>query len=292
MLMTDSNQYAANMDGIHALGAGMCMASGGAKAIEGGNFRIFEGMMSDSEVVLRLGTEVTDIFPLDSAAEAPLFRVHTNRTEVNDVEPFDQIFYAAPWVHEPRDRSAFHTLRTSLAEPIPEQIYVHLYVTLLTTTRTYPAPSFFGLPDDTILPSMIHTSGLTSRTTAGHPPPRFQSISWLGETFPGSGEYVVKIFSLTYLKDKILREMIGEEPGWLVRKQWDAYPVLAPIASYAPVEPVNGVQYLAALEPWISTMETQTLSGREAVARVVEDWWGLGMGDCKGGADAWDWSCE
>ena len=136
MLMTDSNQYAANMDGIHALGAGMCMASGGAKAIEGGNFRIFEGMMSDSEVVLRLGTEVsplvsswsgkrqsrfqvTDIFPLDSAAEAPLFRVHTNRTEVNDVEPFDQIFYAAPWVHEPRDRSAFHTLRTSLAEPIP-----------------------------------------------------------------------------------------------------------------------------------------------------------------------------
>lgn len=39
-------------------------------------------------------------------------------------------------------------------------------------------------------------------------------------------------------------------------------------------------------------METQTLSAREAVARVVQDWWGLGYGECKGGADAWDWSCE
>ena len=39
-------------------------------------------------------------------------------------------------------------------------------------------------------------------------------------------------------------------------------------------------------------METQTLSAREGVARVVEDWWGLGYAECKGGADAWDWTCE
>ena len=38
-------------------------------------------------------------------------------------------------------------------------------------------------------------------------------------------------------------------------------------------------------------METQTLSGREAVARVVKDWWGLGMGECRGRSDAWDWTC-
>ena len=42
----------------------------------------------------------------------------------------------------------------------------------------------------------------------------------------------------------------------------------------------------------MTSMETQTLSAREAVARVVEDWWGMGMGECRGGADAWDWSCE
>jgi prenylcysteine oxidase/farnesylcysteine lyase len=38
-------------------------------------------------------------------------------------------------------------------------------------------------------------------------------------------------------------------------------------------------------------METQTIAAREAVARVVQEWWGLGLGECRGGADAWDWSC-
>jgi len=37
-------------------------------------------------------------------------------------------------------------------------------------------------------------------------------------------------------------------------------------------------------------METQTLSAREAVARVVNRWWGLGLGECKSG-DAWDLTC-
>lgn len=41
----------------------------------------------------------------------------------------------------------------------------------------------------------------------------------------------------------------------------------------------------------ISSMETQTISAREAVARVVEDWWGMGLGECRGGSDAWDWTC-
>jgi len=165
-------------------------------------------------------------------------------------------------------------------------------VTLFTTTRPHALPSFFGLADSATIPTTILTTGYTARTSAGVPPPRFQSVTWHGETAPGSGEYVVKIFSVTYVTDRFITELIGEEPGWLLRKEWDSYPVLKPIASYAEVEPVKGVQYLAALEPWVSTMETQTLSAREAVARVVQDWWGIGYGECRGGADAWDWSCE
>jgi len=64
---------------------------------------------------------------------------------------------------------------------------------------------------------------------------------------------VVKIFSLRYLKDKIIQDIIGEEPTWLLRKEWDSYPVLKPVERYAPVEPIRGLQYLAALEPWVST---------------------------------------
>lgn len=131
--------------------------------------------------------------------------------------------------------------------------YVRLHVTLLTTTRPRPLPSFFGLPDNTVLPTTILTTAVTARSTRQTPPPRFQSISWHGETLPGSGEYVVKIFSLRYLKDKIIQDIIGEEPTWLLRKEWDSYPVLKPVERYAPVEPIRGLQYLAALEPWVST---------------------------------------
>ena len=64
---------------------------------------------------------------------------------------------------------------------------------------------------------------------------------------------MVKIFSLTYLTDRFIHSIIGEDPSWLFRKEWDSYPVLSPISAYAPVEPVAGVQYLAAQEPWVST---------------------------------------
>lgn len=182
--------------------------------------------------------------------------------------------------------------------------YARLHITLLATSRLTVHPSFFGLPNDTTIPQTILTSGLTARTRRdtspdadAYPAPPFQSISWHGETLPGSGEYIVKIFSKTLLSDDFLRSLLDEEPTWVLRKEWDAYPALSPLTTYPPVEPVSGVQYLAALEPWVSTMETQTLSAREAVARVVQRWWGLEYGECEGAdgqqdTDAWDWSCE
>lgn len=36
-------------------------------------------------------------------------------------------------------------------------------------------------------------------------------------------------------------------------------------------------------------METQTISAREAVARVVNDWWDLSPGEC--GKTSWDYTC-
>ncbi len=42
----------------------------------------------------------------------------TSRSEIDDSQPFDQIFYAAPWYNSPRDRG-FHSLEPHLMEPIP-----------------------------------------------------------------------------------------------------------------------------------------------------------------------------
>ncbi|ORX34627.1 Prenylcysteine lyase-domain-containing protein [Kockovaella imperatae] len=286
--------YASNMVDIHALGAAVSMATGGAKAVEGGNYRIFEEMVKESGARTRLGEEVFDILPQHQLGETPAFEVRSRilaTGEEHHEGSFDQVFYAMPWYHSSKDYG-LHGLQTHAVEKVEYQRYVHLFVTYFTTTRDRPVPSFFGLPEGVAVPNTILTSSVAAQQDSSIPPPRFQSITWHGETKPGSGEYIVKVFSQTYLKDHFIRSMIDEEPSWLVRKEWNSYPELRPRTEWPPVEPVKGVQYLASLEPWISTMETQTLSAREAVARVVYDWWGLGYGECKGGADAWDWSCE
>lgn len=38
-------------------------------------------------------------------------------------------------------------------------------------------------------------------------------------------------------------------------------------------------------------METQTLSAREAVARIVQKWWALGLGECRAVSESWDMTC-
>jgi hypothetical protein len=47
------------MDMIHALGASVSMATGGAKAVQGGNWRIFEAMLKNASATMHLGTTVS-----------------------------------------------------------------------------------------------------------------------------------------------------------------------------------------------------------------------------------------
>ena len=127
-----------------------------------------------------------------------------------------------------------------------EQPYVHLHVTLIATSKTSPDPGFFGMAVGTKVPNTILTPSSANGTD-------FNSITWHGETRPGSGEYTVKIFSMQKLDDDFLQRMLGEEPTWILRKEWDSYPELGPISSYAPVEPIKGFHYLGAMESWVST---------------------------------------
>lgn len=139
---------------------------------------------------------------------------------------------------------------TIIADTPRPQSYTHLHVTLFTTSQPRPDPRFFGLPLGTVLPGFILTSAYLSRKSES--PPTFHSIGWHGETYPGSGEYAVKVFSMDYLDDDFLAGLAGETPSWVYRKEWDAYPRMEPIRTYAPVEPYKGFHYLAGLEPWIS----------------------------------------
>lgn len=229
-------QYASDLDVIHALGASVSLATDDAVAVEGGNWRIFDAFLNDAKADVRLNTVVKDI-----ELEGDQFRVVTDTTD----EVYDQVFFAAPWASSPISRS----LEKHFDEKIPAQEYIHLHTTFATTKTDHPDPAYFGFADGAKIPSHVFTTGWTAREE-GTPPPPFQSISYQRTI---NGERVVKIFSLGPIDDEHLERIFGEKPSWVFRKVWESYPLLRPIAAYAPVEPIRGLHYLASLEPWVST---------------------------------------
>ncbi|KAL1412043.1 hypothetical protein Q8F55_003040 [Vanrija albida] len=228
--------YASDLDVIHALGASVSLATDGAVAVEGGNWRIFDAFLKDAKADVRLDTVVTDI-----ELEGDQFRVVTADT----ADVYDQVFFAAPWASSPISRK----LEKHFDEAIPPQEYVRLHTTFATTKTSHPDPAYFGLTNDSRIPSHVFTTGWTAREE-GTPDPGFQSISYQRHI---GDERVVKIFSLGHIDDEHLERIFGHKPSWVLRKVWESYPVLRPIAAYAPVEPIKGLHYLASLEPWVST---------------------------------------
>jgi len=106
-------------------------------------------------------------------------------------------------------------LPSSLAEQIPEQPYVHLHVTLLSTTSATPNPKYFGLPSSSEVPRMILTTSQGKRE--GGIEPEFNSLTYHG--LIREGEWAVKIFSDHELSDAWLNEMFQDKIGWIYRKE-------------------------------------------------------------------------
>lgn len=242
--------------------------------IIGGNNQLFQAMLHSSGADVRLSTEVSDV----AAAPNGGYVVSSSNSPGNDT--FDEVFWGNPWHLSPVAKSLeFET-------PIPAQEYVKVHVTFVSTTASGPNPAYFkqGARE---MGGTIMTTG--QRARAGGTGPSFQVI--LPQYVFPWGETVFQLFSHDALADAELRDLFGDTIAWTHRKEWDAYPLLRPTGSYPPVEPRAGFHYLAAMEPWLSTMETQTISAREAVARAVEGWWGLGLAQCAG-ASSWDLACE
>lgn len=119
-----------------------------------------------------------------------------------------------------------------------KQPYVHLHVTLLTTTSPSLNASYFSLPPSSSIPSTILTTLSTHRTDPSSPRPEFNSITYHGETAEGSGEWVVKIFSESRREEGWLEEVFGGRVGWVLRKEWEAYPLSVFFQPSHPVSPL------------------------------------------------------
>ncbi|KAI0777409.1 FAD/NAD(P)-binding domain-containing protein [Trametes elegans] len=272
--------YGQNSDKIHAL-EGLCsVAADGGVSVKGGNWKIFESFVKESGANAFLNTTVTAISR--DSADSP-FVVETASSLEN--RSYRAVILAAP----------FHQTAIKVGPAIaqvPEQPYVHLHVTLLSTSSPTPNPAYFKLGSSDKTPTTVLTTynGVRER---GGAEPEFNSLSYHGaiagqdgtayKNAQGEGEWVVKIFSKARVEDEWLKNMFDGKVGWVLRKEWDAYPVLPPTITFPPVKLAEGLYYVNAFEPLISTMETETIASRNVVDLLLQEQFQAGI--CKPAED-------
>ena len=186
------------------------MAANGASGIKGGNFLIFEQFLNRSGANVYLNTPVSS-FAAKSGEQSQLWSVKSARGTVD----YKSVILAAPF------HSTGIKFPSSLVEQIPAQPYVHLHVTLLTTTSPSPNPEYFGLPASTQVPRMILTTNETAR--AGGAKLDFNSLTYHG--LVREGEWAVKIFSDHEITDGWLDNMFQGKVGWVLRKQVSSFTI-------------------------------------------------------------------
>ncbi|KAF5355736.1 hypothetical protein D9756_004026 [Leucocoprinus leucothites] len=252
--------YGQNVDFIHAL-EGLCsLATDGAAGVEGGNFQIFEEFIKRSGASVNLNTTVTSILP---KRDSQNWTVTTSQGR----QDYTAIILAAPF------HSSDITVPQAISQKIPKQPYVRLHVTLLTTTLEYPNPEYFALSPSAKPARMMLTTYENVRKEGKAP--EFNSLSYHG--LIQEGEWAVKIFSRQRISDEWLAEVFNDQVGWVFRKEWDAYPKLPPTASFPPVKLDKGFYYVNSFEPFISTMETETVSSRNIVDLLLKEEFNTGI---------------
>ncbi|KAK0506014.1 Prenylcysteine lyase-domain-containing protein [Armillaria luteobubalina] len=242
--------YGQNVDAIHALEGAVSMAAGDAAGIQGGNYQIFEAFLRASNASVYLDTN-----PYASASQS--WTVESDQGS----KTYKAVLLAAPF------HSTGMTLSPFLTSQVPEQPYVRLHVTLLSTTSPSIDPEYLNLPPTATPPSMLLTTYDGARN--GGKEPEFNSISYHGKI--SDDEWVVKVFSQERKSDEWLRKVFRGQIGWVHRKEWDAYPVLPPTTSFPPVKLDVGFYYINAFEPFISTMETETIASRNVVDLMLNE---------------------
>ncbi|KAG8731551.1 hypothetical protein FRC11_003763, partial [Ceratobasidium sp. 423] len=155
----------------------------------------------------------------------------------------------------------------------PKVNYLHLHVTLLTTTTPSLLPTYFKVDNSSALPGTVLT------TAEYGSKPQFNSIRYQAKIERnGKTEYVVKIFSPGEISDDTLATLFGKGSiGWVFRKEWDAYPYYPPRSDFPPIKLDKGLYYVNSMEGLFSTMETETISSRNVVDLLSTELLGSGL---------------
>ena len=273
--------YAQNLEQIHGLESLVCLAAEGAMSVEGGNWRIFDGMLRESGAQIRLNTSATSITKQWDNS----YMITTTGTDATGISSeseahYDDVILAAPF--------QMTGLKVSGPSRLPEEIpYVHLHVTLLTSKHRL-SPAYFKLPETRSVPEIV----LTTLPTTREPQVPFFSLSTLRtinntSTIPPRKEYAYKIFSHAPVTPDLLARLFGfstsadeialiskEDISWSHIKMWQSYPYLHPRVTFEDLYLDENFLYTSGIESFISTMETSALMGKNAAKLITEKWSG------------------
>ena len=133
---------------------------------------------------------------------------------------YDAVIIAAPY------HTSGISLPNDLSSLIPPQPYIHLHVTLLTTTAKTPDPEYFGSQPGSKIPTTILTS--FDGVREGGKAPEFNSLTYHGQAkiagnethdAQNTGEWSAKIFSMAPISDDWLEKVFQGQVGWVFRKE-------------------------------------------------------------------------
>lgn len=244
--------YGQDANAINGVAGLASLSAGSAYSVKTGNWRVYEQFLKRSGAKLLLNTEVTAITKVAGSKRKYLV---TAKHEKGGV--YDAVVVAAPF-------SLSNIKLNHLPQPstFPKVDYVHLHVTLFTTTTTSLRPGYFKAdPLDGPLPGTVLT------TAASGIQPEFNSIRYQASIQKnGTTEYVVKIFSRTRVSDNLLDKLFGRKSiGWIYRKEvscrpfpsslhaltsneWDAYPYYPKRTEFPPTKIDEGLYYVNSME--------------------------------------------
>ncbi|KAI9307902.1 Prenylcysteine lyase-domain-containing protein [Cunninghamella echinulata] len=301
MIQTGSRgNYNQDVDYLHAFGALVSMAAGsGAWSLEDGNYRIFEKFLEKStNTKLYLNTKVTSIdFDIHRDKKYTIYTHPSSSSTVDQKEKeegqdFDMIVLASPLHLSDIDTSCLKLHKHHF-----ERDYHTVHVTMI---AGYPNPSYFGRNEDNV-PTAIITTGEPLVNHFKNKQPPFTTFT--RHKTLDNGEGVYKMFSQKKLTDQDLSSLFYNT-SWVYRHEWQAFPKLYPsgnhdanIKDWPSIilhgfhrDKVNrnekdsddhddndylsngGIIYANAFENFISTMETQTIIGKN-IAKVIYDHW-------------------
>jgi prenylcysteine oxidase/farnesylcysteine lyase len=270
--------YASNLPYIHGLETMVCMATNGAKQIEGGNWQIFAHMLKASHADVHLNTTIARISKQQNGS-------YEVTTSAGHTSVFDDVILASPLQYSDLtiDPAPKH---------VPDEIsYMALHTTLFSSPFVLDRAAF-NLDAETPVPQYVLTTLPPSESPiddVGSPSFYSISISDAGlnpTSTPPRFEYVYKVFSPTRVNATFLSHILGHavsdseaedgDPngsvGWIHHKLWYSYPREYPRVTFEEIELDEGLWYTSGIESFISTMETSALSGKN-VARLVRDKW-------------------